>query len=345
MIALEYQLQRFHDFDLLRHFLIIHKETGSCIFYHPFKKEKISSDLISSFISAMASMYGAFTGEGGQESVESLKYQGMILSGYSGSHVIGILISEGSLKTHFELNDFMASFESEYSDVLEEWRGFVKIFDHEWIVRQLLESLEYYGNLPLEVVIPKPEKQQYRKVVDFLRLVRDKEGRFLIRKVLPGLKKFLNASEAYVLDLLMMMQKDGVIANAPIDDYVTDDGGKIISETMSAGVILEDSNSDAESMEVDADESQDTEDIATEPSQRRVTISEDGTYSFRMEMSLDVIMRHSGDEWLREIISDAVELETGKRIEVTNPQYVPIECDSKTKTIWIDVVFRDENGS
>lgn len=345
MIALEYQLQRFHDFDLLRHFLIIHKETGSCIFYHPFKKEKISSDLISSFISAMASMYGAFTGEGGQESVESLKYQGMILNGYSGTHVMGILISEGSLKTNFDLNSFIASFESEYNDVLAEWRGFVKIFDHEWIVRQLLDSLEYYGNLPLEVAIPKPEKQQYRKVVDFLRLVRDREGRFLIRKVLPGLKKFLNTSEVYVLDLLMMMQKDGVITNSPIDDYVSDDGGKIISETMSAGVILEDSNGDTESMDAEPDVPQVVEEAPTDSSPRRVTIHDDGTYSFRMEMSLDVIMRHSGDEWLREIISDAVELETGKRIEVTNPEYVPIECDSKTRTIWIDVVFKDEDES
>lgn len=345
MIALEYQLQRFHDFDLLRHFLIIHKITGSCIFYHPFKKEKISSDLISSFISAMSSMYGAFTGEGGQESLESLKYQGMVLNGYSGSHVIGILISEGSLKTSFDLNDFIASFEQEYSDVLEEWRGFVKLFDHEWIVQQLLASLGYYCNLPLEVAMPKPEKQQYRKVIDFLRLVRGKDGRFLIRKVLPGLKKFLNTSEAYVLDLLVMMQKDGVISNVPLDDYVSDDGGKIISETMSTGGILEDSNDDTESMEAEADESQGVEGLSTESSPRRVTINEDGTYSFRMEMSLDVIMRHSGDEWLREIISDAVELETGNRIEVTNPQYVPIECDSKTRTIWIDVVFKNEDES
>jgi hypothetical protein len=54
-------------------------------------------------------------------------------------------------------------------------------------------------------------------------------------------------------------------------------------------------------------------------------------------------MRHLGDAWLREIISDAVELETGRRIEITNPQYAPVECDSKTRTIWIDVVFKDED--
>jgi hypothetical protein len=341
VIALEYQLQKFHDFDLLRHFLIMHKETGSCIFYHPFKKDRVSSDLISGFISAMSSMYGAFTGEGKQESVESLKYQGMNLDGYSGSHVMGILISEGSMKTSFDLKDFIASFESEYGDVLEEWRGFVKIFDHKWIVGQLLDAIGYYANLQFEVAIPKPEKQQYRKVVDFLRLVRNKEGRFLIRKVLPGLKKFLNTSEAYVLDILMMMQRDGVIANAPIDDYLSDDAGKIISESMSAGVISEDSL--GESMDVQAHTPQEAVNAPSEPPQKRVTVNEDGTYSFKMEMSLDVIMRHSGDAWLREIISDAVELETGRRIEITNPQYAPVECDSKTRTIWIDVVFKDED--
>ena len=127
MIALEYQLKRFRDYNLLRHFMIILKETGGCIFYHPFKKSEISSDLISGFISAMSSMYGEFTGDYKQESVESLKYQGMNMDGFNGKYVLGILISEGSLETEFNLQDYITLFEEEYRDVLENWKGFVKI--------------------------------------------------------------------------------------------------------------------------------------------------------------------------------------------------------------------------
>ncbi|MFW9919662.1 MAG: hypothetical protein ACFFED_08695 [Candidatus Thorarchaeota archaeon] len=344
MIALEYQLQRFHDFHLLQHFMIILKESGGCIFYYPFKKTEISSDLISGFISAMSSMYGEFTGDGKQESVESLKYQGMNLDGFSGRYVMGILISEGHQATRYDLNDFIRIFESEYEDVLMNWRGFVKIFDYNWIAHQLFNSIGYRDNLPFVISSHKPEKKQYQKVVDFLRIVGDRQGRFLIRKVLPGLQKFLNVSEAYVLDLLLMMKKDDVISHAPIAEILSSNESKAISETISSGIIIEDSSVVASDILDEMDDhkhSQDTEGELSSEQRRTLTVTDQGEYIFRIEISLDVIMRHSGDSWLRDIISDAVELELGKRVVVDNPQYIPQECDSDKGTIWIDVHFSD----
>jgi len=283
-------------------------------------------------------MYGEFTGDYKQESVESLKYQGMNLDGFSGKYVLGILISDGNLETKFDLTDFINTFEKEYEDVLADWKGFMMIFDHKWIVTQLLDSIGYYSNLPFVVSVQKPEKQQYRKVVDFLRLVRDRDGEFLIGKVLPGLQKFLNTSEAYVLDIMMMMKKDGVISNSSIEDYISHDSGKLISETISSGVIFDEATEETETRDSYVSESPDDEAPKT-----RLTVNDDGSYSFRIEISLDVIMRHSGDSWLKEIIRDAIELEIGKQVEINNPQYIPIECDSENGTIWISVNFFDES--
>ncbi|MCK5240445.1 MAG: hypothetical protein KAR33_12890, partial [Candidatus Thorarchaeota archaeon] len=311
--------------------------------------------LISGFISAMSSMYGEFTGDGTQESVESLKYQSMTLNGFTGNYIVGILISEGNIKTSFNLNDFINSFESKYEDVLKDWRGLIKIFDRNWIVKQIFDSLGYYDNLPFVVSSQKPEKKQYRKVVDFVRIISEGHGMFLIRKVLMGLKKFLNMSEAHTLDVLMMMKNEGVISHVPVE-YIIESTAEssVLFETLSSGVIVEDTIDDAsdytdelidkkETEDIESNELQKTDGISAGVPKGNITVTEDGKYSFEKVVSLDDIMRNSGDWWLRDIVSEAVTLELGKQVVVSNPQYTPIGYDSEKGTIRIRVTFSDAN--
>jgi len=330
--------------------MIIYKGSGICIFYHPFKEDEISSDLISGFISAMSSMYGEFTGDGTHESIESLKYQGMTLNGFNGNHVVGILISEGNIVTSFNLNDVINSFESEYEDVLKNWNGRLEFFDHDWIVKQLFDSLGYYNNLPFVVSSRKPEKKQYRKVVDFVSILSDARGRFLIRKVLRGLQKFLNKSEANTLDVLMMMKNEGIISPAPIKDILESNVERgVLIETLSPSVIVEDTIDDASDNTdelIGKEKTKDTERIEPQETgvpERNVTLTEDGRYSFETQISLDVLIRNAVDLWLRDVISDAVKLELGKQVVAREPEYTPIGYDSESGTIRIRVTFSIEN--
>ena len=281
----------------------------------------------------------------------------MNLTGFSAVHVIGILISEGNISTDFNLNDFMSTFESEYEDVLINWRGFFAIFDRKWIVTKLLDSLDYYNNLPFVVSSLKPEKKQHRKIVRFLKILGDGQGRFLIRKVLGGLQKFLNMSEAYVLDLLMMMKRDDVISFASIDYILkSEEEDQMLVETHSSGVIVEDSidvASDTPVDFIDKEETNDTEriepqefeEISTGAQQGTVSVGEDGRYSFESELSLDVLIKNAVELWLRNIIADAVENELGRRVDVYKPEYVPIGYDSEKGTIRIRVTFFDAKQS
>ncbi|MHA1481443.1 MAG: hypothetical protein ACTSQZ_08480, partial [Candidatus Thorarchaeota archaeon] len=145
MFTLNYKLQRFRDLNLLQHFMIIYKENGGCLFYHPFKEDEIQFDLISGFISAMSSMYGEFTGDGTRETIESLKYQGMTLNGFNGKYIVGVLISEGTFSTSFSLKDFIESFELRYEAALKNWMGIIDHFEPDWIVEQLYDALGYYS--------------------------------------------------------------------------------------------------------------------------------------------------------------------------------------------------------
>ena len=313
--------------------MIIYKENGACLFYHPFKEDEIQSDLISGFISAMSSMYGEFTGDGTRETIQSLKYQGMTLNGFNGKHVVGILISEGTMSTTFNLNEFIESFELRYEDSLKDWMGVIDFFEPDWIVEHLYTSLSYSSNLPF-TVFPEKSKKQYSKAVVFLNSRIDSSGRFLFREVLLGLKKFLKISEAYTLDLLMRMKNDHVIAPISIE--------AILESTIHNGELLESFSTDGdvaakvEDSMVYTGKSVDKIETASEEG---VIVTDDGMYSLEKEVSLGDLIQTDGDGWLRDIASEAVTLYLGQWVVVNNPEYVPVGYDSNKGTVRIRITW------
>lgn len=357
MITLNYQLQRFHDLDLLQHFLIVHKLSGVCLFYHPFKKMEIQFDLISGFISAMSSMYAEFTGEGEDGNIESLKYQGMIVNGFTGNHTMGILIADGDISTSFILSKFIEAFESRYENVLKNWDGIMSFFEPEWIVKQLYDEIGYFSNLPFIVSSKKPKKL-YSKPMVFLQARCNSHYRFLIRNVLADLKKFLDISEANTFDVLMMLKLEGLISHTPIED--------ILEPTVQAGAMLETFSSDIgaevkiEYPPVQLDEMIDTTEtkpteiteikrdalesstsdikgVFADASSVDVKETDYGMYSVEGEVSLKNVIHSSGDEWLREIASEVISLHLGRSVVITNPQYIPIGFDSSKCTLRIKI--------
>ena len=349
MITLNYRLQRFLDLDALSHFLIVYKGSGGCLFYHPFKETEIQPDLISGFISAMGSMYGEFTGSGREETIESLKYQGMILNGYNGNHVIGILISESDVSKSFNLKGFIDGFESRYEHCLPDWQGELYHFEHDWIVKHLCESISYADNLPFVVTSTKPKKQ-YSTTIVYLKSLCDSSGRFVFRDVIVELKKFLKISEAYAFDILMRFKYEGVIAPIPFEEYLEFLlHNRVALEKLSLDSqvldVIEDSSSDSSEIdepgkiEVSELESyaSDAHAILTDAPESDVTVLDDGTYTLEREVSLSNLILSDGDAWLRDLASEAVTSHLGQYIIVSNSKYTPIHHDSEKGTVTIRI--------
>lgn len=349
MITLNYRLQRFLDLDSLSHFLIVYKESGGCLFYHPFKETEIQPDLISGFISAMGSMFGEFTGSGREETVESLKYQGMILNGFNGKHVVGILIAERDVSSSFNLKGFIEGFESRYENVLQNWEGELFHFEHEWIVRHLCDCISYDDNLPFVMTSKKPKKQ-YSTAIVYLKSLCDCDGRFVFRDVLTGLKKFLKISEAYAFDVLMRFKYEGVIAPIPFEEYFEFLlRNKVAIEELSIEThvieAIEDSSADSseidESGEIEITDlesyASDVQAILTDTPESDVTVLDDGTYILEREVSLVNLILSDGDGWLRDIASAAVTSYLGQYVIVSNSRYIPISHDSEKGTVTIRI--------
>ncbi len=213
------QYEYFTALASLRHLMIIYKNRGTCIFYHPFSEEQIQADLISGFISALMSMYGEIKRNGELGSLEEINYKGLIVNSREGKYIMAILIGEKSLpqKMRDDLQAFVHEFEKHYGADLKGWTGLMDNFDQEWIVSTLYGILQYDKVLP-HTISPdaRGDNKTEERVLKFIRSTLDDNGEFSISNILSPVSKMLRKSEAEVLDILVHMEQRGLIVPIPI---------------------------------------------------------------------------------------------------------------------------------
>ena len=208
-MSLEEQLLAFQDLDALKHFMAVYRGRGTCVFYHPFGKERIQADLISGFISAVTTVYGEIKGDGVQGTLEEIQYHGLRLNSYSGKYVVGILIIEGEMSTLLRqrLQWFVEMFEHQYDDELDGWVGVTDCFDTEWVVSNLHEAFNYYWVLPQKLIPGRKLKRNDRKYIHCLREHLDVHNEFEIEEVLEAFAKKFSMTQAEALDILLSLQE------------------------------------------------------------------------------------------------------------------------------------------
>ncbi|MCF2136232.1 MAG: hypothetical protein K9W43_03245 [Candidatus Thorarchaeota archaeon] len=214
---------RYDDFlslNSLRHFMIVYKDRGTCIFYHPFGEHRIHADLISGFISAMTSMYGEIKGSGDRGALEEIGYAGLRVASYNGDLVIGILIAETSMTPEIRkrLQNFVKEFEKEYKSDLTDWTGLMDCFDPEWIVSTLYSELGY------QIVLPHTIRMRHsrlsgreKKLLSYIQQDLESQGKseFRVGEYLDKAAEMLKAPKMMVLDMFIRLEEINAIQ--PID--------------------------------------------------------------------------------------------------------------------------------
>ncbi|MHA1770321.1 MAG: hypothetical protein ACTSYL_02200 [Candidatus Thorarchaeota archaeon] len=214
---------RYDDFlslNSLRHFMIVYKDRGTCIFYHPFGEHRIHADLISGFISAMTSMYGEIKGSGDRGALEEIGYAGLRVASYNGNLVIGLLIAETSMTPEIRkrLQNFVKEFEKEYKSDLTDWTGLMDCFDPEWIVSTLYSELGY------QIVLPHTIRMRHsrlsgreKKLLSYIQQDLESQGKseFRVGEYLDKAAEMLKAPKMMVLDMFIRLEEINAIQ--PID--------------------------------------------------------------------------------------------------------------------------------
>ncbi len=207
------QYDYFNILASLRHFMIVYRGRGTCLFYHPFGESRIQADLISGFISAITSMYGEIKQNGEMGTLEEINYQGLILNSRVGENCLAILIGDSSItqEVRDRLQFFVELFESQYKNDLAKWTGLVDCFNPEWIVSNLYTVLNYQMMIP-HTLNPsvKGEKDEMR-VFKYVQASLGDQTEFEVKDYLAPVANLLNKSEMEVLDIFMSMAEKGII--------------------------------------------------------------------------------------------------------------------------------------
>ncbi|MHA1892612.1 MAG: Ig-like domain repeat protein [Promethearchaeota archaeon] len=124
----------------LRHLFIFHEESGVCLYYHAFTDTTIDPQLISGFLTAITSFGTQFDdinqkkkGAGPESKSSDLKElvykEYRILMETSGACKFAVLIQGQSSKIlSFKISQFIKHFMRTYGEVLQEWKGNVRMF-------------------------------------------------------------------------------------------------------------------------------------------------------------------------------------------------------------------------
>ncbi len=130
----------FDDAINLEHVLVLHKNTGTCIYFKSFGSEAIDPELISGFISAISSFGKDLVS---QEELNEISYGDKMLLLSDGEFIrIALVLSKNaSIILRKNLKELIKIFEKTYANDLPTWRGQLNIFrDSGMLIDEILNT-------------------------------------------------------------------------------------------------------------------------------------------------------------------------------------------------------------
>ncbi|MBD3229163.1 MAG: hypothetical protein GF329_13350 [Candidatus Lokiarchaeota archaeon] len=142
--------QKFTDILNVQHLMIIHKDSGGTIYNYSFQERSFDPDLISGFLTAIAS-FQIDSGIKSQREIEKissgfeLKYQNFIILMNEGQFIrVALILDQKPSETlRKALNQFKNTFELNYEKELENFTGNLKVFrdkDIENLIEKIFEA-------------------------------------------------------------------------------------------------------------------------------------------------------------------------------------------------------------
>ncbi|TFF89115.1 MAG: hypothetical protein EU549_01730 [Promethearchaeota archaeon] len=147
---IKYVNQKFTDILNVQHLMIIHKDSGGTIYNYSFQERSFDPDLISGFLTAIASFQidSGIKKQDKPKKISSgfeLKYQNFIILMNEGQYIrVALILDQKPSETLRDaLNQFLNLFELKYDKELERFTGNLKIFrsaDIDEIIEKIFEA-------------------------------------------------------------------------------------------------------------------------------------------------------------------------------------------------------------
>jgi len=173
----------FEDAANIQNVMVIHKASGTCLFFKAMGKSSIDPDLITGFLTAIQSFGAEISGSKSLEELTWQDYQ-LLLGEGNTIRVALVLASKASPILKSLVPQFVSRFESVYGPALKSWRGDLTAFrDGSKIVDEVFDTSIILPHKVADVPI-RPKSSIGRMIMDIVKSITKERNYFFLATLL-----------------------------------------------------------------------------------------------------------------------------------------------------------------
>ncbi|MHA1999465.1 MAG: hypothetical protein ACTSU9_15200 [Promethearchaeota archaeon] len=206
----------FEDAANIQHLLIIHKNSGTCLFFKSYGKETIDPDLISGFLSAVQSFGQELSGSKFLEELKYGDYQ-IVLGEGKTIRLALVLASRASPIMKSLVPKFISTFEDSHAAALSGWRGDLTSFrDAPTYIDAIFDTSIILPHKKSDLPI-NPRSSLAKKIVDVVEVLTKDRDYFFLATLLSESITRTKRSYNEVIAAIQELREDEILVSIDIE--------------------------------------------------------------------------------------------------------------------------------
>nr|MDO8114005.1 hypothetical protein [Candidatus Sigynarchaeota archaeon] len=204
----------FEDAANIQNVLIIHKASGTCLFFKSYGKTTVDPDLITGFLTAIQSFGAEMSGNKAMEELTWQDYQ-LVLGEGALIRIALVLASKASGILKGLVPQFVAKYEALYRDKLQNWRGDLTSFrDSLKVIDDIFDTSIILPHKRSDMPIS-PRSSLSKKILDVAGALTRERDYFFIATLLSESIEKTKQSYAEIIAAIQELREDDILV--PID--------------------------------------------------------------------------------------------------------------------------------
>ncbi|MHA1792744.1 MAG: hypothetical protein ACTSVI_08880 [Promethearchaeota archaeon] len=206
----------FEDAANIQHVLIIHKNSGTCLFFKSYDQKVIDPDLISGFLSAVQSFGAELSGSRALEELKYGDYQ-IVLGEGDYVRIALVLASKASPILKSLVPEFISKFESIHADSLKKWRGDLTPFRSAiQLINEVFDTAIILPHKRTDLPI-KPRSNLAKKILDIVEDITREREYFFIATLLSEAVKRTKRPYNEIVAAIQELREDEILTSIDIE--------------------------------------------------------------------------------------------------------------------------------
>ncbi len=206
----------FEDAANIQNVLVIHKASGTCLFFKSYGKTAVDPDLITGFLTAIQSFGAEMSGNKAMEELTWQDYQ-LVLGEGELIRVALVLASKASMILKTLVPQFVAKYETAYADKLRNWRGDLTSFrDSIKLIDEVFDTSIILPHKRSDLPI-KPRTSLAKTIYDLAGVLTRERDYFFIATLLSESIEKTKRSYGEIIAAIQELREDEILVHIDIE--------------------------------------------------------------------------------------------------------------------------------